>query len=79
MIPILLNHDHSRVIGTVHQADGRLFVEFTADVPVTQELFLEMFGNPGARVLESEEKDGVTLIRKAEILEFSFSPIVART
>lgn len=75
MTPILLNHDYSRdPIGVVRQVDGRLYVEFTKEVEMTREWFLEIFGNPGFRVLEAVTKDGIVRIKKAEILEFSFSP-----
>ena len=75
MTPILMNHDHTRhPIGEMRQVDGRLCVEFTKEVQMTHELFLEIFGNPGFRILETECKDGIVTIQKAEILEFSFSP-----
>ena len=72
-IPLLLNHDHQKIIGAIRSDGGRLQVEFLPEVRVTRDQFFAIFGNAGARVLEHEMHGEETIIRKAEILEFSLS------
>ena len=71
MIPILLNHDHSKApIGKVQPKEGRLLVTFE-DPGISRESFFSTFGNCGMRVIGWRNE----LITIAEILEFSVSPI----
>lgn len=36
--PILLNHDHTKLIGFVETTDGQLHVRFTADTKITKDM-----------------------------------------
>lgn len=76
--PILLNHDQSKPIGFAEVIDEQLHVHFSADMKITKELAFQIFGNAGLQVLEATEADGVMLIRRGRILEWSLSPEPAR-
>ena len=72
MLPILRNHDHRQPpIGYVRTVDGEVFFEFIADVLVTREIAFEIFGNAGLRIIESSERNGLLVIHKGQLLEFS--------
>ena len=73
-LPVLMNHEHDKPIGVVREQDGKLFVEFLADMKITKEAAFEIFGGVGLQVLEATEEDGVFYIRKARIIEFSLVP-----
>ena len=72
-IPILLNHEAAKPIGVAEFQDGQMFVRFVDDVKITREMAFEIFGNAGLLVLESTEEDGVMLIRRGRIVEWSLS------
>lgn len=73
-IPVLWNHDHTKQpLGRLHVVDGRLFCEFTGDMKITDAALFEIFGGAGIRVTEAEMIDGVRVIKKGEIFEFSLS------
>ena len=74
MVPILINHDHTKPIGTVVAVEGQLQVLFSEDVRITPAMADEIFGNAGLLVLEATEEDGVTLIRRGRIVEWSLLP-----
>lgn len=77
-IPILVGHDSTAApIGIVREIDGKLCVEFRADVRMTREMVFEIFGGAGLLVTETTIEDGVIIIRKGEILEFSLPPTSA--
>lgn len=67
-LPILINHDHSKPIGFASEIDGKLFVEFIADIKIKKICLA------GLRILDATEEGGVFIIRKAEILELSLRP-----
>jgi hypothetical protein len=78
MLPILFNHDRDKPIGWLRVEGDRLFVEFKADMSITREMFFEIFGNAGMLEIEADKgDDDVIVIRKAQILEFSWSPMPA--
>ena len=68
MIPILMQHNQSRIIGKFE--DGVVtFIE-----PVTRDVFFSIF-SAGARIDNEDmfmSEDGEVMIRKATILEFSW-------
>jgi hypothetical protein len=73
ILPILLNHDHTRVIGK-WEAGG--IGEFLPEFAVTPQQLLAIFGGAGIRILET---DGTKqFVRRFEILEFSFCPTPAQ-
>lgn len=76
-IPILMNHEHDKPIGALREQDGKLFVEFLADMKITKEACFEIFGGAGLQVIEATEEAGIYYIRKARIVEFSLTPSVA--
>lgn len=76
-IPVLMNHEHDKPIGFVREQDGKLFVEFQADMKITKEACFEIFGGAGLQILEATEDAGIYYIRKARIVEFSFVPSAA--
>lgn len=73
-LPILINHEHDKPIGMLREDDGKLFVEFLADMKITKDACFDIFGGAGLQVLEATEEDGVFYIRKARIVEFSLTP-----
>ena len=73
-IPILLNHEHDKQIGLLREQDGKLFIEFMADMKITKEACFEIFGGAGIQILEATEEAGIYFIRKARIVEFSLTP-----
>lgn len=77
MLPVLLNHERDKPIGVLRVEGDRLFVEFKADMRITREMFFEIFGNAGMLAVEADTDGDVVLIRKAQILEFSWSPLPA--
>ncbi len=68
-LPLLLNHDASKVIGVWRGDDGEC--EFNADQRITREMLFEMFGGAGVRFIEIFEENRTLYVRKFEILEFS--------
>lgn len=69
IIPILRNHDHTKVIGKV---DGNEIV-FMPHANVTAMMLWQIFGNVGVQLLDvrgDPKSPGCTVIR-ARILEFS--------
>jgi len=74
MVPILLNHDHTKPIGTVVSVEGQLQVLFSEDVRITPAMAAEIFGNAGLLVLEQTDDDDVMLIRRGRIVEWSVLP-----
>lgn len=80
--PLLLNHDHTRAIGTIVTNSGRLRIRLDAGRGLTRAQLFEVFGNCGIVVLETEwpkgptdQADGGAIIREFEILEWSFQPL----
>lgn len=70
-----MNHRHGSPIGKVTSGPGGVLVmELIPGQELTEDQMFATFGNFGYRVLEEIERDGVRLIRKAEILEFSLPP-----
>lgn len=69
-IPILLNHDHQKVIG-LWRRDG--IGEFAPDQRITREMLLDIFGGAGLRILEQFTDAEGTFVRTFEILEFSLT------
>lgn len=72
-IPILLEHDTMRVLGTLTGAGNGMLVEFRPGSNVTKEMMFDIFGGAGFRVTEcyySNQPD-VMHIKKAWINEFS--------
>jgi hypothetical protein len=76
-LPILLDHDHTKPIGAVELVDGALQMRFDADVKITKDIAFQIFGDLGFQVLEYSQQDGLMLIRKARILEWSLCPAPA--
>ena len=70
-LPILKNHDSTKMIGVVYSEGGNLKVKFTEDQEITHEKFCEIFGNVGYLLNEHSRKDGNIIIKKATILSFS--------
>jgi len=70
-IPILLNHDHQRIIGT-WRGDG--IAEFLPDQRITKDQLFNIFGGAGIQVLEWLEDETGEYVRKFQILEFSLCP-----
>lgn len=71
-LPLLLNHNPDAAVGVIEVVDKKLVVTIdTEKAHVTVDAFKFSFGNSGFRILESEDIDGITVIKKAEILEFS--------
>ena len=69
IIPILLDHNPSKVIGKVEQLDEGFC--FTLNEGISRDGMFELFGNSGIRVLESEIVGEEMLITKGIILEYS--------
>jgi hypothetical protein len=76
-LPILLDHDHTKPVGAVELVDGALQMRFDADVKITKDIAFQIFGDLGFQVLEYSQQDGLMLIRKARILEWSLCPAPA--
>lgn len=76
VIPILSNHVQDHPIGFVEFTDGAATVRFAPDlpIPVTKDVFYEIFGNVGMLLIDSSIVGTVEIIRAARILEWSFSP-----
>lgn len=72
-VPVLLDHDHNRIVGAVVYLDGRFLVELEAR-PLTREEFFAAFGAVGVRILEERVDAGVARIVRAQIYEFSIMP-----
>jgi hypothetical protein len=70
-IPILLNHDHTKVIGLWKRGG---IAEFLPDQKITKEQLFNIFGGAGIRVIESFEDATGKYVRAFEILEFSLCP-----
>ena len=69
MIPILQNHDHTKVIGTIEAKGCRLCFRFKN--PTRWDDLFRAFGNTGIMITESEDRDGELYVTAGEILEFS--------
>ena len=67
MIPILINHEQTEVIGVFK--DGVFTLREGYEVTRT-ELF-NCFGNSGIQIIDSIIKDGVTYIKQWRVLEWS--------
>jgi hypothetical protein len=76
-IPILLNHEPSKAIGWTEIVDGQLQFVMAADSQITLDMAFQVFGNAGLQVLEATEEDGVMMIRRGRILEWSVAPEAA--
>jgi hypothetical protein len=78
-VPILLNHDHTKLLGSL-QADPcrpeRLVVRFIDGV--TRDQFFQIFPGAGMVVIEGELSSEVERVKVAEILEFSLCPVAAK-
>lgn len=74
IVPILLDHDHTKPIGSVELVDGELHVRFTADMKITKDMAFQIFGDTGLMILDHVEEDGVMLIRGGRIVEWSLLP-----
>lgn len=70
-LPILKNHDSTKMVGVVYSEGGNLKVKFTEDQEITEEKFHEIFGNVSFQLNEHSRKDGNIIIKKATILSFS--------
>lgn len=71
--PILMGHDHSRLIGSIQLVDGRLMAEFSVGMDITKELLFDIFGGAGIsthHIGPSGKGDGYHVFR-GQILEFS--------
>jgi hypothetical protein len=69
MIPILQNHDHTKVIGTIEAKCCRLCFRFK--IPISRDEMFQVFGNTGISITEAELRDGETYVTAGEIMEFS--------
>ncbi len=69
MIPILRNHEHTDIIGTLVAIPNGLRVRMSE--PVTREQFEAIFGNAGFHIVRQRFVDGSIVIDEAEIVEFS--------
>jgi len=74
-IPILINHDHSKLpIGYIAQNEElHLEILFNDRSKITTDMMLDVFGNIGFRILDSYEENEVLYITKALLIEFSLS------
>lgn len=80
-IPLLLNHDHSRVIGRFeYDRGGCLVATFDREQALTCSQLFDALGHCGMRIDELEQRDGESEPRiiKATILEWSFCPAPAK-
>jgi len=73
MIPKLYKLDIAKPIGVIRKEGDQIFFEFHEDVEISREMMFDIFGNAGIRVTETIEKNGNLIIKKGQILEFSFS------
>jgi hypothetical protein len=72
VIPILRDHDASKVIGVADTDGGRITIKFSQDLRITKSMFFEIFGNAGVIVTDADgDNEEEKIIRKAEIIEFS--------
>ena len=72
IIPILENHDQTKVIGQVYSENGQTLFKFNDGVRVTREQFFDIF-NCGA-MFDDVELDGEeVIIKSGRILCFSLS------
>jgi hypothetical protein len=67
-VPVLRNHDPDAVLGLVEfvEGDGAKVVATFKPRAITQALLLGLGG--GWRILELEEVDGTTYVRRAELI-----------
>lgn len=72
-LPILVNHDATRVIGTWEPGG---IGEFLPEYEITPQQLLAIFGGAGVRILESYSD--AKFVRRFEILEFSLCPTPAQ-
>lgn len=77
IVPLLMNHDHQRLIGTWEPGGVG---EFLPEFKVTSDELFAIFGGAGVRILtkdiEIDERTGkpIIYVRRFEILEFSLCP-----
>lgn len=70
MIPILRNHDMTKVIGKCEPFEGNSFLITFFDLAITKEQFTNAI-NCGFTILDSRFSDGNEYIKKARIFEIS--------
>jgi len=71
MIPILIDHDITKVIGKFEiDENGAAFVVFSDEARVTRHMFFDMMG-VGAVLVDLFKIDGIEYVKKARIVEFS--------
>lgn len=71
LVPILWNHDQGKPIGWVNVEDERPTIEFNETARINKDQLFEIFGGAGILVTDCYQVDGITYVRKCQILEFS--------
>lgn len=66
-VPVLTGHDPRMAIGRAEMVEGRIDMRFDAAAKITVDEAVAAFGGKGCGlvVLETEERDGAVLIRRA--------------
>jgi hypothetical protein len=78
-IPILYDHDPTKIIGRVSVSGHEYIIEFLKDqIKVNTDMFLNIFGNIGGEILECEMRGEERIIHKFRICEFSVNPILGK-
>ena len=73
-LPILINHDSKKQVGSIYTEDKNVIVEFIEGNEPTREEFFNMFGC-SCRMLDITNKGKVWYVKKAIIYYFNLEPI----
>jgi len=74
IIPIMWQHNPSRIVGKAVLSDKGLIFEIDQEIKLTKRDVFMMIGNPGIKVLEDVHEDGIRYITKFELIEWSVDP-----
>lgn len=71
MIPILFQHDPTKIIGKIEYENDSLIITFSENFHITREQFQKMM-NCGFVIVESYIVKSIIYLRKVRVLELSY-------
>jgi hypothetical protein len=71
-VPILVNHDPSKSIGSSSIVDGRVRIRLFK--PMARNTLFNVFGNVCIRIFDAKVEDDDIMVTEFEIMEWSVSP-----
>jgi hypothetical protein len=75
MVPILIDHDATRIIGRLDYEGSDLVIEFMDGMNITKDMLFEAFGNIGGMAIEQFFEGDRRYIKKFKILEWSIDTL----